>query len=64
MQDRRVRTIEQIIFENANPPVVLEKGAVYSVEAVTDSGIILYTDAGERFMIDLQTFENGFEAVL
>ena len=64
MQERRVRTIDQIIFETADPPVVLEKGAVYGVEAVTDGGIILYTEAGERFMIDLQTFENGFEAVL
>ena len=64
MQDRRVRTIDQIVFENANPPAVLEKGAVYGVEAVTEGGVILYTDGGERFMIDLQTFENGFEAAL
>ena len=64
METRRVRTVEQIVFENADPPVTLEKGSVYGVEAVMEGGIILFTEDGERFMIDLQTFENGFEAVL
>ena len=60
---RRVRTVEEIVFESADPPVTLPKGSVYSVEAVLEKGIILYTDEGERFMIDLPTFEQGFEAV-
>ena len=60
---KRVRTVEEIVFELADPPVTLPKGGVYSVEAVLDNGIILYTDAGDRFMIDLATFEAGFEAV-
>lgn len=59
---RRVRTVEDIVFEQSDPPVTLAKGSVYSVEAVLDNGIILYTDSGERFMIDLKTFEAGFEA--
>ena len=61
--DRRVRTVEEIVFEKADPPVTLAKGSVYGVEAVLDNGIILYTDSGDRFMIDLATFEAGFEAV-
>ena len=60
---KRVRTVEEIVFEQTDPPVTLPKGRVYSVEAVLDNGIILYTDSGDRFMIDLATFEAGFEAV-
>ena len=37
MQDKRVRTIDQIVFENANPPAVLEKGgAAYVFHADTE----------------------------
>ena len=60
---KRVRTVEEIVFDQANPPVTLAKGSVYCVEAVLEGGIILYNDEGERIMIDLITFENGFEAV-
>ena len=63
MDEKRVRTVEEIIFEHADPPVILPKGSEYLVEAVLEKGIILYTDEGDRFMIDLTTFENGFEAV-
>ena len=62
--DKRVRTVEEIVFESADPPVTLEKGRVFGVEAVLDQGIILYTEDGDRFMIDLDTFERGFEAVM
>lgn len=61
MGDKKVRTIEEIVFEDYG--VTLPKGAVYGVEAVKENGIILYDEAGERFMIDLTTFENGFMAV-
>ena len=64
METRRVRTIEEIVFDRADPPVTLPKGCTYNVEAVLNNGIILYTDEGDRFMIDLETFESGFEAVL
>lgn len=60
---RRVRTVEEIVFEHADPPVTLAKGSVYCVEVVLEGGIILYNDEGDRFMIDLITFEKGFEAV-
>ena len=63
MADKRVRTIDEILFENAQPPVTLPKGAEYGVEAVVEGGVILYTDDGERFLIDFKTFEAGFEAV-
>ena len=63
MRDKRVRTVEEIIFETADPPVILHKGIVYCVETVLDNGVILYTEDGDRFIIDLKTFEDGFEAV-
>ena len=63
MADKRVRTVDDIIFENARPPVTLPMGAEYGVEAVVEGGVILYTDEGERFLIDFNTFEAGFEAI-
>lgn len=63
MIEKRVRTVEEIVFDRVDPPVTLAKGCIYGVEAVLENGIILYTSEGERFMIDLATFENGFEAV-
>ena len=63
MNPKRVRTIEEIVFDREDPPEVLSKGSEYCVETVLENGIILYTDDGERFMIDLNTFEAGFEAV-
>ncbi|MBQ8087123.1 MAG: hypothetical protein IJ234_01710 [Clostridia bacterium] len=62
MEIKRVRCCEEIVFEQENPPVVLPKGSEYMVEVVLEQGIILYTETGERFMIDLATFEAGFEA--
>lgn len=63
MSDKFVRTIDEIVFDRAEPPVTLPKGAVYAVEAVTERGVVLDAGNGDRFMIDFQTFENGFEAV-
>ena len=34
------------------------------MESVLENGIILYTEDGERYMIDLDTFEDGFEIAL
>ena len=59
---KRVRTLDDIVFESAEPPVTLPKGREYGVEAVTEQGVVLQSDDGERFMIDLETFEQGFEA--
>ena len=63
MADKRVRAIDDIVFDSVQPPVVLRKGTEFFVEAVLPEGIILYTAEGERCMIDLRTFEAGFEAV-
>ena len=64
MNEKRVRTVDEIIFEQADPQVVLAKGSVYAVEAVLEKGVVLRTEQGERFMIDLNTFELGFDAAL
>ena len=63
MDDKRVRAIDEIVFEQTDPPTVLTRGSLDSVEAVLEGGVILYT-GDERFMIDLGTFEEGFEAAL
>lgn len=60
---KRVRTTQEIIFEKADPPVVLPAGAVYGVANVVENGIILVGEDGEPVMIDLYTFEAGFEAL-
>ncbi len=60
---KRVRTTQEIIFEKADPPVVLSAGAVYGVADVVENGIILVGEDGEPVMIDLYTFEAGFEAL-
>lgn len=63
MERRRVRTIDEIIFEQGEERVVLPKALELAVETVLEGGIILCSDEGERMMIDLETFENCFEAV-
>ena len=47
MNPKRVRTIEEIIFEQVDPPEVLPKGSEYWVESVQENGIILFTDDGD-----------------
>ena len=49
MDDKRVRAIDEIVFEQTDPPTVLKRGSLYSVEAVLEGGVILYT-GDERFM--------------
>jgi hypothetical protein len=55
--------VEEIVFEKADPPVTLPKGAVYMVYEVIDGGIVLLAEDGELIAIDQNTFEAGFEAV-
>lgn len=59
---KKVRTCDDITFEEAG--ITFSKGMVFMIEAVEEQGIILYTELGERFMIDYETFENGFEIAL
>ena len=63
MERRRVRTIDDIVFDKKDHAVTLYKGNEYEVEKVLERVIILCTDDGDRIMIDLETFENGFEAI-
>ena len=60
---KKVRTVDDIIFESAEPPITLLKGAVFLVEMVLADRIVLQAEDGEYYEIDLDTFEAGFEAV-
>lgn len=59
---KKVKVSEDIIFEEAG--ITFPKGMIFMIESVEEQGIILYTEQGERFMIDFETFENGFEIAL
>lgn len=56
---KRVKASDDIIFEEAG--ITIPKGTVFMIESLNNMGIILYTEEGDRYMIDLVTFENGFE---
>ena len=60
---KKVRTVDDVIFETAEPPITLLKGAVFLVELVTRNSIVLQAEDGEYYEIDLDTFEAGFEAM-
>ena len=62
--DRVCADVEEIIGLDCEDAPRISAKTGQNVEAVLENGVILYTDGGERFMIDLETFENGFEAVL
>ncbi|MBQ0001457.1 MAG: hypothetical protein KBT01_08000 [Clostridiales bacterium] len=59
---KKVKTSDDITFQEAG--ITFPKGMIFMIESVEPEGIILYTDLGERFMIDFETFENGFEIAL
>ena len=61
-ETKKVKAADDIVFEKAG--ITIEKGSVIFVESVLENGIILYTEDGERYMIDLDTFEDGFEIAL
>ena len=63
MELKRVRTIDDIVFRQVDTDVTLPGNSIFFVEKVLATGIILCSETGERLMIDLETFENGFEAV-
>ncbi len=60
---KKVRTIDEIIFEKADPPVTLPKGMEFEVVQVKPEGIILRSGEEDWIQIDLNTFEAGFEAI-
>lgn len=57
---KKVRAIDDIIFEG-NEEMNIAKGTVFAIEDVAQGGVILNTEEGERFLLDFETFENGFE---
>ena len=61
-ETKKVKAADDIIFEKAG--ITIPKGTVFFIESVMKNGIILYTEEGERYMIDLDTFEDGFEIAL
>ena len=61
-ETKKVKASDDIIFEKAG--ITIPKGTVFFIESVMQNGIILYTEEGERYMIDLDTFEDGFEIAL
>lgn len=56
---KKVMVSEDIVFEEAG--ITFPKGLILTVESVEENGIILFTEDGARYMIDFETFENGFE---
>ena len=63
MEVQRVRTIDDISYEQEKETVTIHKGSEFFVEKVLEKGIILCSDEGERMMIDLDSFEKWFEAL-
>lgn len=63
MSEKRVRNIDVIELDEHVPPLRLEKGGEFIVEDVVENYIILRSEDGPSFMVDLPTFEVGFEAV-
>lgn len=57
---KKVRATDDIIFDLA-PEYNIAKGTVFAIGGVQEDGVILETEAGERFLLDTDTFENGFE---
>lgn len=57
---KKVRAVDDIVFESEEIPL-LPKGSIYEIGAVVGGGIILRDSKGEEFVIDLNTFEAGFE---
>lgn len=57
MEEKRVVSIDEIVFEKAN--ITIPKGTVYKIDEVVKGGVVLSRD-GEQWLIDFETFENGF----
>ena len=64
MNERSVRAVNSFYLDRNLPPVRITKGMVYNVEEVVENCIILNTDGGPSFLVDMYTFERMFEAVI
>ncbi len=62
MSNKRVMARDNLdLFWNL-PAVKIRKDAVYNVEDVVENCIILNSDNGPSFLVDMYTFENLFIA--
>ena len=64
MEVKKVMASDDIYFDNSEPKMMIPKGTVFVVEEVAKGGVILNTADGERYIIDFDTFEAGFEIAL
>lgn len=56
---KRVIASDDIVFEKE--AVTIKKGQIFIIEEVRERGIVLVEENGERYLMDLTSFENGFE---
>ena len=57
---KKVRAVDDILFD-AKPEFNIARGTVFAVGGVQENGVILEAADGDRFLLDLDTFEKGFE---
>ncbi|MCQ2452692.1 MAG: hypothetical protein MJ075_06125 [Oscillospiraceae bacterium] len=57
---KKVRAVDDIEFELA-PEYNIAKGTEFGIGGVQDDGVILIAANGDRFLLDTDTFEAGFE---
>ena len=64
MSGKSVRAVNNLYLDRNLPPVRILKGMVYNVEDVVENCIILHSDGGPSFLVDMYTFEHTFEAMI
>ena len=64
MKGKSVKAVSNLYLDRNLPPVRITKGTVYNVEEVVENCIILNTDDGPSFLVDMSTFERVFEVVI
>lgn len=57
---KKVRAVDDIEFDLA-PEYNIAKGTIFGIGGVQEDGVILLAENGERFLLDTDTFEAGFE---
>lgn len=57
---KKVKAFDNIVFEEKG--ITLAKGTVFEIEEIGAPGVILRDAEGSRWLIDLDTFEKGFDA--
>ncbi len=62
MSEKRVIAIYDLVLDKAAPAVNIPKGTVCAVEDVIENWVILRLADGSSCMVDIPTFEVGFDA--